>query len=55
MGTFIKTLFGDARNFGVVLTIIMLELVLVRSGLGREAVLLVPLATIGGVAWLARQ
>lgn len=55
MGPFIKTLFGDARNVGVVVTIIMLELVLVRSGLGREAVLLVPVAAIGGVAWLARQ
>lgn len=55
MGPFIKTLFGDARNVGVVATIILPELALVRSGLGREAVLLVPVAAMGGVAWLARQ
>lgn len=55
MGPFIKTLFGDARNVGVVAAIVMLELALVRSGLGREAVFLVPVAAIGGVAWLARQ
>ncbi len=55
MGPFTKTLFGDARNVGVVVTIIMLELGLVRLGLGRGAVLLVPVATMGGVAWLARQ
>ncbi len=55
MGPFIKTLFGDAQNIAVVAAIITLELALVRSGLGREAVLLVPIVTMGGVAWLARR
>lgn len=53
MGSFIKTLFGDARNVAVVSAIILLELALVRLGLGRGAVLLVPAATMAGVAWLA--
>ena len=53
MAPFIKTLFGDARNVAVVSAIILLEFALVRFGLGREAVVLVPAATLAGVAWLA--
>ena len=53
MGPFIKTLFGDARNVLVVASVVVLEFVLIRSGLGREAALLVPAATMAGVVWLA--
>ena len=53
MGPFIKTLFGDARNVLVVAAVVVLEFVLIRSGFGREAVLLVPIATMAGVVWLA--
>lgn len=53
MGPFIKTLFGDARNVAVVAAILVLEFALIRMGMQREAVLLVPLATLAGVAWLA--
>lgn len=37
----------------VSLGIVALEFALVRFGFGREAVLLVPAATMAGVAWLA--
>lgn len=53
MGPFVKTLFGDARNVAVVAAIVVLELALLRSGLQREAVFLVPTATIAGITWLA--
>lgn len=53
MGPFLKTLFGDARNVAVVAVLLAIEVVLVRTGHGREATVLVPLATMVGVAWLA--
>lgn len=53
MGPFLKTLFGDARNVAVVAVLLAVEVVLVRTGHGREATVLVPLATMTGVAWLA--
>ncbi len=53
MGPFLKTLFGDARNVAVVAVLLAVEVVLVRTGHGREATVLVPLATMAGVAWLA--
>ncbi len=53
MGPFFKTLFGDARNVVVVAVLLAIEVVLVRTGHGREATVLVPLATMAGVAWLA--
>ena len=53
MGPFFKTLFGDARNVAVVVAILLLEAALIRFGLGREAVFLVPLATMLGVLYLA--
>lgn len=53
MGPFIKTLFGDARTVAVVAAIVALEFTLVSVGWEREAVLLVPFATMAGVAWLA--
>ncbi len=53
MGPFLKTLFGDARNVAVVAVLLVIEVVLVRTGHGREATVLVPLATMAGVAWLA--
>jgi len=52
MGPFLKTLFGDARNVAVVAVLLAIEVVLVRTGHGREATVLVPLATMAGVAWL---
>ncbi len=54
MRAFLKTLFGDARNVAVVALLVAVEAGLVRAGLGREAVFLVPLAVMAGVAWLAR-
>jgi hypothetical protein len=53
MGPFLKTLFGDARNVAVVAVLLAIEVVLVRTGHGREATVLVPLATMASVAWLA--
>ncbi len=53
MAPFLKTLFGDVRNVAVVATLLAIEIVLVRAGHGREATILVPLATMVGVAWLA--
>jgi hypothetical protein len=53
MGPFLKTLFGDARTVAVVAALVALEFTLVSIGWGREAVLLVPLATVAGIAWLA--
>jgi hypothetical protein len=55
MGPFIKTLFGDARNVAVVASLIVSEFVLVHAGFGREAALLVPFATMAGIAWLAAR
>ncbi len=53
MGPFLKTLFGDVRNVAVVAMLLALEVVLVHTGHGRGATILVPLATMAGVAWLA--
>ncbi len=53
MGPFVKTLFGDARNVAVVAAVVALEFALVRSGHAREAALLVPIAVMAGVVWLA--
>ena len=53
MGSFLKTLFGDARNVAVVAVLLAVESVLIHTGHGREATILVPLATMAGVAWLA--
>ncbi len=53
MGPFIKTLFGDARNVAVVALVVAIGWALIHSGFGREAVLLIPVATMVGVAWLA--
>ena len=53
MGPFLKTLFGDVRNVLVVAVLLAIEVTLARTGHGREAVILVPLATMAGVAWLA--
>ncbi len=53
MGPFLKTLFGDARNVAVVAMLPAIEVLLVRTGHGREATVMVPLATIAGVTWLA--
>ncbi len=53
MGPFLKTLFGDTRNVAVVAVLLAVEVLLIRTGHGREAAVLVPLATIAGVTWLA--
>lgn len=53
MAPFLKTLFGDMRNVAVVAVLLAIEVVLVRTGYTREAVILVPLATMAGVTWLA--
>jgi hypothetical protein len=53
MGPFLKTLFGDARNVAVVAVLLAVEVALVRTGHSGAATVLVPLATMAGVAWLA--
>ena len=53
MGPFLKTLFGDARNVAVVAAVLAAEAVLVHTGHGPAATVLVPVATMAGVAWLA--
>lgn len=55
MGPFLKTLFGDARNAVVVTILLAIEVVLVRTGHGREATILLPLATMASVACLATR
>lgn len=53
MAGFLKTLFGDARNVAVVAVLLAIEAIMVRAGYGRAATVLVPLATMAGVTWLA--
>lgn len=53
MAPFLKTLFGDVRNVAVVAVLLAVEVVLIHTGHGREAVIVVPLATMAGVTWLA--
>ena len=52
MAPFLKTLFGDARNVAVVAVLLAIEAALVHAVHGREATVLVPLATMAGVTWL---
>ena len=54
MRAFLTTLFGDLRNCCVVVAVIASEAALVYGGFGREAAFVVPVATLGGVLWLAR-
>ena len=53
MAAFTKTLFGDRRNVAVVAVLLLIDTVLVRTGHGSAAAILVPLATMTGVTWLA--
>jgi hypothetical protein len=52
MAPFFKTLFGDVRNIAVVAILLAIEIVLAHTGHGREAIIVVPLATMAGVTWL---
>lgn len=53
MAPFFKTLVGDVRNVAVVAALLAIEILLIRAGHGRGATILVPLATMAGVTWLA--
>jgi hypothetical protein len=53
MAPFFKTLFGDVCNIAVVAILLAIEIVLVHTGYGREATIVMPLATMVGVTWLA--
>ena len=53
MAAFTETLFGDRRNVAVVAVLLLLDAALVRTGHGGAAAILVPLATLAGVTWLA--
>ena len=53
MGSFLKTLFGDAHNVAMVAVLLAIETVLIHAGRGGEATIMVPLATMAAVAWLA--
>lgn len=55
MGPFLKTLVGDTRNAVVVGVVLAIEFALVRMGLARAAVIVIPLATMVGVTWLASR
>ncbi len=55
MGPFVKTLFGDARNVAVAAVLLAIEAMLIHAGHGREATILVPLATFASAAWLAHR
>ncbi|MCW3475417.1 hypothetical protein [Limobrevibacterium gyesilva] len=53
MRAFLKTLFGDLRNCGVVVVLIAVEAGLVRAGLAHVAPLVLPPLCLVGVSWLA--
>jgi len=55
MGPFFKTLFGDFHNIAVVAGLVAAETLLLHFGLGRAATVLVPVAAMAGVAWLAAR
>jgi hypothetical protein len=55
MGPFVKTLFGDARNVAVAAVLLAIEAMLIHAGYGREATILVPVATFASAAWLAHR
>lgn len=54
MAGFIKTLFGDIRTMAIVAGVLAIEAGLVHTGHGTTAAILVPVATLAGVAYLAR-
>ncbi|WP_293368814.1 hypothetical protein [Phenylobacterium sp.] len=53
MKAFLKTLFGDAGTVTVVALVMMVEVVLTASGQAGLGVVLIPVAVLAGVAWLA--
>jgi hypothetical protein len=55
MKAFVKTLFGDTRNFAGVALIVAVAAVLTAIGHARWAVLAMPVAGLAVVAMLARH
>ena len=53
MKAFLKTLFGDAGTVTVVALVMVAETVLTVSGQAGLGALLIPVAVLAGVAWLA--
>ncbi len=50
-----RVVLGDGRNVAVVALALLLEAIFVRSGLAPAAAILVPLAILAGVGWLAAR
>ena len=55
MKAFVKTLIGDLRNVVVVAGILAVGAALALAGHPAAAWLVMPVAAVGGVAWLARH
>lgn len=55
MNGFIKTLIGDFQNVAVVAAILGVTAAVELSGHLQAAWLVMPVVTLGGVAWLARK
>lgn len=55
MSAFFKTLFGDVYNLAFVAAVVGGTAVLVRLGLSREAVFVMPLALLAGAGGFARS
>lgn len=55
MTALVKVLLGDGRNVAVVALALLLETIFVQSGLAPAAAVLVPLAILAGVGWLATR
>ena len=53
MKALVKTLVGDVRNVSAVALIIAAEVGLVQSGHTDAAAFVIPVLTLGSVAWLA--
>lgn len=55
MNGFVKTLIGDFQNVAVVAAILGITTAVEMSGHHQAAWLAMPVATLCGVAWLARK
>jgi hypothetical protein len=55
MRGFLKTLFGDARNVCVAAICVGVAALLLRTPLAAAAGLVLPVALLGGAAYLARH
>lgn len=55
MRAFIKTLFGDAHNVAAVAGVVAVAAVATESGHPAWAIIAMPIAALGAVAWLVRH